>query len=265
MQKYWVITRQMIIRTLEFRSEIVVWILLDTIPFLVMFLIWNQLFSQQQTIRGLTLSQTIHYYLLVALISGFISSHFEEWRSDEIRNGKIDFFITRPLSYINEILFKELGGKLVYLAVFIPLYLLFFFASSYFFDVPGLNLGWQQLSLSLMLLGIGYIFSFVLALWIVLGTFWLEGSEGLKHFKWVTEAIFSGSLLPVVFMPDWLQRVVNILPFKYLYAVPIGVIQQTYQFSTGDGLYLFGLIISMIVITSIIWSKALYQYSSVGG
>ena len=265
MKKYWAIARQMIIRTLEFRAEIIIWIMLDAVPFLVMFLVWNKLFSQQEVIRGLTLGQTIHYYLLVALISGIIGCHFEEWRSREIKDGKIDFFMTRPLSYINEVLLKDLGGKMVYLVIFLPLYIFFFFFSQHIFDIPSLTLTLSQVSIVTLLLVSGYIFSFILSLWIVLGTFWLEGSEGIKHFKWITETVFSGSLLPVIFMPSWLQTVVYVLPFRYLYAIPIGVVQQTYSFGINDLIYVTTLLGGMVTVTSFMWARAVYQYSSVGG
>ncbi|HEX7017389.1 MAG TPA: ABC-2 family transporter protein [Patescibacteria group bacterium] len=264
MAKYIALLRYMVIRSLQFRSELVIWTILDAIPFLVLFLIWIGMYQDQDTIRGYTLHQTINYYLLVILIGAISDIHFEEWRSDEIRNGKIDFFLIRPLSYIHEILWKDIGGKVTYIAMFLPIFLLFLGITA------SLNLGTfafplSRLVLFLPLLILAYLINFMIGLWIVLGTFWLEGSHGLQHFKWVTITLLSGSMLPLAFMPSWMSQIVHSLPLKYLYAVPIGVVQGTYQFGAVDAVYLSATVIGMFLFSRWLWSKAVYQYASVGG
>jgi len=71
--------------------------------------------------------------------------------------------------------------------------------------------------------------------------------------------------MPLVFMPDWLQKIVLWLPFKYLYAVPIGIIQNTYRWSTIDVFYLSLVFLVMTMVTNWLWRKAMYQYTSAGG
>jgi len=72
-------------------------------------------------------------------------------------------------------------------------------------------------------------------------------------------------MLPLAFMPEWLQKIVNVLPLKYLHAVPIGVIQQTYNFQTRDMISLILTLSVFGILTIWLWRQAIRQYSSVGG
>src|SRR5680860_1069207 len=107
LRKYYLIFKYMFIRTLQFRAEIMIYSFLDIIPFLVLFFLWSAVYSGQEVINSYSFSDIIQYYILVIFIQRFTATHFEEWRSQEIRMGKIDYFLTRPFSYINEIISKE--------------------------------------------------------------------------------------------------------------------------------------------------------------
>lgn len=264
LNKYSALLRYMIISTLQFRAEMAIWTILDLVPFLVLFLVWISMYQGQTILHGYSLNQTIHYYLLVILIGTVSDVHFEEWRSKEIREGKIDFFLIRPLSYLEELLWKDIGGKIVYIALFIP-FLALFFGWLTTLGLGAMTIQPNQLVSFFILLILAYLINFMIGLWIVLGTFWLEGSHGLQHFKWVSITLLSGSMLPIAFMPDWIAALVNILPFKYLYAIPIGVIQGTYLLTKGDVIYLGLTLGSMYLASQWLWSKALYHYSSAGG
>src|SRR5690606_9292553 len=78
-----------------------------------------------------------------------------------------------------------------------------------------------------------------ISLCITLSTFWLENSFGLAHFKWIVVVIFSGSMLPPALLPSWLQTIIYALPLKYLYYVPIAVMQNQYIWAWRDTLTLF--------------------------
>jgi len=112
---------------------------------------------------------------------------------------------------------------------------------------------------------IAHTIQFFIALWIVLITFWMEGSSGLEHFKWIVLTLFSGAMIPVEFMPNWLKTLTNILPFRYVFSVPINILQNKYTLKTFDYIYLLVLMILTTVFTKILWSRAKLQYSSAGG
>jgi len=247
-------------KILQYRSEIIVWVFLDAIPFLVLFAILSSLYTQDETIRGLTLAQTSQYYLLVMLVSSMTDTHFENFRSEQVRTGKIDFFLTRPLSFFQEILLQDIAGRFFYFILYLPVIL----ATSVVLQVQLFPVGWQ-LATAVAVLISAYFINVMVSFWIVCGTFWLESAYGLEHFKMVSVTLASGALVPIAFMPDWLQTITRALPLKYLYAVPIEIMQGSYSLTSGDISYLAVIILFSGTFSWWLWRAAKRQYAGYGG
>jgi len=265
LKKYLAIYRYMFIRSLQFRTELVIYVLLDILPFFVLFFVWQAAFSGKTEINSFTLPQITQYYFLVMIIERVTSTYFENWRATEIREGKIDYFLTRPFSYINDVFSKDVGGKLVSLAISLPGLAVAFFLISLVLPVAPLSVAPHQIFIFIFFMITGYLIQFMIALWIVLLTFWFEGSSGLEHFKWISVSLFSGAMIPTTFMPTWIQSVYQFLPLKYIFAVPITYLQGTLSLTPGMFLELAIALLCMFGITRVFWHYALYQYSSAGG
>lgn len=265
-KKHFAFIRQNFLVTLQYRSETFLWIILDIIPFVALAYVWQSIFQAGGNKNGYTLAMVLQYYLLVIVIQRLSECHFENWRSEEIRNGAIDFFLIRPYSYIQQILTDELGGKLISIILFLPALVIF---SIFIFR---LDIGVASFAPSLLdivqfliLLTAAFIINFCFSLIIVCLTFWFEGSSGLEHFKWAIISLFSGGIMPVDLMPQKFQSVINHLPFKYLYIVPIKVLQGAYQITLSDWLTLGVYVGVLLAITSTLWRKGRRVYASAGG
>ena len=53
--------------------------------------------------------------------------------------------------------------------------------------------------------------------------FWLVQANGVRRVYLLLQGIFSGALIPLVFFPKVLQRLLLFLPFQYVTYVPIMV------------------------------------------
>lgn len=253
------------ILSLQFRTEIIVWMILDLLPFLVILFTWAAIYQNTDTLNGLTLPQMLSYYLIASFIQGVSGTHFERWRAEEIRLGKIDFFLIRPFSYLKEVFLSDIAGKLFYLCLFTPLYALFFILVMGLFELPMGQVKLFLLVQFLALLVLAYLVEFFIALLIVLLSFWFEGSEGLEHFKWISITLFSGALVPVEFMPAWLKKIVEFLPIQLLYRVPIEILQGRRELSISISLYATGFLLCLMLLSYFTWRKAVRRYASAGG
>lgn len=263
--KYWSLFVRGFIKSIQYRSEILVWFLLDMLPVLVLIFVWISIYAQKEAIGGYNLAQVLQYYFIAAMINAITASHFESWRVREIRDGKIDFYLTRPLSYLIEIAIRHLAGKALHLLITIPLFIGLWLILSVWLDFGTLTTSWLSLLQFLLLMLITFIIEFLIATIIVLIGFWIEGAEGLEHFKWISITIFSGWMIPVALMPDGLQHVVKQLPFRYMYDVPISILQDKAVLTAFDVLYASSFVAVLAGITWLIWRKAQYQYASSGG
>lgn len=263
--KYWSLFVRGFIKSIQYRSEILVWFLLDMLPILILVFVWISIYAQQDAISGYSLAQVLQYYLIAALINALTASHFEQWRVREIRDGKIDFYLTRPVSYLLEIGIRHLASKAFYLTITIPLFILLWGVLSAWLDLGSFSVSLA----SVLQFGLLMIFTFcielLIATAIVLVGFWIEGAEGLEHFKWISITLLSGWMIPVALMPHWLQAIVRQLPFRYMYDVPISILQGKAVLSVIDAVYAAGFVALLAALTWVIWKKAQFQYASAGG
>jgi ABC-2 type transport system permease protein len=264
-RKYSEIIKRSYIKAIAFRSEVFLWIVLDTLPMMVVLLVWASMYHNNTTFSGYDFSAILQYYFLVAIINGLTAAHFETWRVQEIRDGKIDYFLMRPYSYPLEILLREIGGKLFYMTFSLPFFAVTFLLIS---TLGSLSLPVIQplsATIFLCLLVTTFATEFLIGRIIVYAGFWFEYSEGLEHFKWIVITLLSGWMIPTAMMPTWLGTLVESLPFKYMYSVPIGVLQNTRDLRVYDALYIGAFIAVLITINKLMWNKAQYRYSSAGG
>lgn len=241
------------------------WIFLDILPTLVLLAVWTSIFATSPDIKGYTIATVTQYYLLVAIISNVTEVHFENVRVQQIREGKIDYFLTRPLPYLMEILLGVLANKAFFIMLSVPLFVALWLVLNQILPIAPLHMSLTQFLTGLGILGVALSMHIMIGLTIVLLGFWFEGAEGLEHFKWVTIALFAGSIAPPALLPPLLRQLISYLPFKYLYAVPISIWQGTYQLVMSDLIYLAVVLLIGIVGILGLWRAAAYRYSSAGG
>jgi ABC-2 type transport system permease protein len=264
--KYLALIKRSFILSITFRAEVILWLMLDSFPIIILLLVWASAYTNtQNSINGYSLEKIIGYYFLASLIDGITSTHFESWRVTEIREGKIDFYLTRPLSYLKELFFRDVGGKSYYLTIALPFFILFFYGLSKLVNINLPSAGILQLINFAFFLLLGYITQFLFGAIIVTLGFYFEHAEGLEHFKWLSTALFTGWMIPIPLMPSWLSKIVLALPLKYLFAMPIGIIQQTMSPHLGDYIYFISFISLLYIILLLLWRRAKYQYASAGG
>ncbi len=264
-KKYWAVIKHSLLQSFEYRAEIVSWVILSILPNFVLMLVWVSIYGKTTQLRGVTLAQMLQYFLLVTVINGLTATHFEQLRAREIREGKIDLFMTRPLSYPMMIFLKDVGGKIMYAFFLLPIFFVITFVLTKLLPIGNFNVGLPQVLLVAALLIGGYLTEFGFGLIASILTFWFEGADGLEHFKWIILTLFTGAMIPISFMPTWLRSIVTTLPLQYLYAVPIAIIQKTRTVGIFDFFYFAVFLGIMYMIAYFLWRKAIYKYSSAGG
>jgi len=164
--------------------------------------------SGQQAISGLTLNQTM-WYLMIAEAIMLSMPRPSRTISTAVKDGSIAYFLNKPFDfmlyqlaallgeYLIRILFNLLaGGIIVWLMVGPP---------------PVLS----ALPLVLVSMVLGWLISFCLSALIGLSAFVVEE---VSAFEWVYSKfllLLGGVLIPLDFLPAWLQKISLALPFAY--------------------------------------------------
>src|SRR5437588_11873725 len=100
--------------------------------------------------HGYTYGSMIYYYLLTIGVSNLVTPTEDEWQiAGDIREGQINSFLTKPLSYLAYRFSIFLSGRLVFTAVtIVPIALIFFFFRKYIV-LPNEWLSWLAAIVSL--------------------------------------------------------------------------------------------------------------------
>src|ERR1700675_483517 len=105
--------------------------LFGLIPLAGTVFLWRAVFKERGGgLHGYDYGSMIYYYLLTVLVSSLVVPTEDEWQiAADIREGQINSFLTKPMSYLAYRFSIFLSGRLVYTAVTIPpiIVILFYF------------------------------------------------------------------------------------------------------------------------------------------
>lgn len=201
---------------LVYRAVAVVWILTDTIPALVMPLLWRASFNGRATIAGFSPSDFTAYYLVLLLVTNLIQCHVMWDMATEIKEGRFSSFLIRPFSYRAMHYLGFLAWRLMRTVLFLPVFALVVFVFRH-------SLHWQDYQaggpfFASLILG-HFVSFFTTYAFGLLALFFVE-TRSLFNFWYMPLIIFSGQLAPLALFPPGWQTVAKFLPFRYTIALP---------------------------------------------
>jgi ABC-2 type transport system permease protein len=178
--------------------------------------LWSMVYASQGThaIAGLTLSATIWYFLAAEMIE--LGKFRHDVRiSAEVKDGSIAYALTRPYNYLVYHFFNGLGESVVRMALIfafgLPIALIYGGAP---------QIQWDTLPLVLVVFVLALVLDFIMASSIGLLAFVTEDTASFRLIYQKTIFILGGLLLPIDFLPDWLQGPARILPFSQVTYAP---------------------------------------------
>jgi ABC-2 type transport system permease protein len=181
---------------------------------------WTAVYAEQNTLGGLSLNQTLNYIILAQIfLPAATSTGTIYYFGDLMREGKIGIELLRPLDFQGAtyaFAISQIGVSMVtQLPLAIVAWLLFRF------QIPTNPLIWLAFLITL-LLGTGILFFFDWMLGCI--SFYSTETWGLSVLRFGFAAFFSGSLVPLTMMPEWLERITAVLPFAQALYMPVSIL-----------------------------------------
>lgn len=247
-----------------YRTHSMVSIFVGPVYFIVQYFIWTAVYGDSGSINGMELSEMIRYFGASALIA-YLVMDFADWNlAMLIRTGKYLTFALRPLNHRFFALSQKVGHRILgFIVEFIPCLLIFMFVFKV--DMQPAHLGWLIISVAL-----AFMMNFLINYCIGLASFWIVQTEGLRSAYTILSNVFSGMLIPLVFLPVPLQVIQFFLPFQYTSFVPVMVFLGKYSMGGIElsipaivGIQAIAVVV-MYFVSELIYKAAMKKFTAVG-
>ena len=224
---------------------------------------WRAVFASTATIGGLTLDQTLNYILLAQLFgdAAYVSNIIYDIGAG-LREGQITAALLRPLDYQAAMYVQNVAQLGINLFLKLPLAVFIWFV--YGLDLPSDPVVWLAFIVSL-LLGHAVMFCFD---WIIgCSAFYSTEIWGMSVVRFGVAMFFSGSLIPLTMMPDWLRTIAAILPFSQAVFLPVSILSGITPVSAMPRIWLMqiALLVGLVFLSRFVFRRALRVITVQGG
>jgi ABC-2 type transport system permease protein len=248
-----------------YRLNFVLWRVRNILRLLMIYFLWNGIFTTNRTIAGYSRPEMLTYVFLVLTVTAIVlSAPSADNVGGEISSGDLSNFLVKPISYLRYWFTRDLSSKLlnILFSVFevILLYLLLrpqiYFSSNPVF--------WLGAIISLVLAVPIYYLLSISARFV---SFWApEDTWGLGFLVLIFVEIFSGMIFPLDILPGIAQQLIQLTPFPYLIYYPISIFLGKLQ--GWELLRILGQTIIWFLITlkfcQFLWRRGLKVYGATG-
>lgn len=228
-------------------------------------MLWMALYRQNSSVFGVGLSQMLIY----STASIALSQAFTWWSGPHIyvesyvKNGKIILDLLKPVDFEHLLFFRGLSETLINFCFYtIPTFLL----ASIILKVKIFN-SLMQLLLFMIAVSLGYLILFLLNYLLALLSFVTLDLDGYLHAYHGIIAFCSGQVVPLWLYPSMLRKIIDVLPFKGVFYIPLSVLIgdiKGIEFVNAVFYQIFWIFI-LFIIGRIAWNSILKKIVIQGG
>jgi ABC-2 type transport system permease protein len=182
-----------------------------------MFALWRALLANGSGMEGFTWDQMKAYLLVVFVTTSLVSVFGDFSMANRIRDGMVAVDLTRPMDYQYARFAEMLGRTVIELAVALSIAAILGAATGAASPTP---VGAVLFTLSLVVV---VPLKFIVVYLSSLLCFWTQSYLGVLWARTALVSLLSGALVPLVFLPGWLQALAVVLPFVGMTATPAGL------------------------------------------
>ncbi|MGO4695654.1 ABC transporter permease [Paenibacillus sp. 2TAB26] len=263
---YMAVFRVGVQHSMEYRFHFFLGLLGAAFPILVQYFIWTAVYehSGKAALFSYSYGQIILYTILAGLVSKLIATQFEHQIADDIKNGGLNKYLIKPVSYFGYRLISFIGQKAIYYGI-TALFLICIIWISAARDV--LDIQVVRIILFAVTLWGALLLNFLIAYCICASAFYLHE---ISYFFVITSLlvnILSGGMFPLEIFGESVVKALQYTPFPYTIYFPVNVLSgKTGTMAMYQGLFIQGgWILLFLLISRLTWRVSIKKYSAVGG
>jgi len=225
--------------------------------------VWSTIARQQGgEVGGITPGQFAAYYIVWTLVRNMNIIFTPYGWEERIRTGELSGMLLRPVHPIHNDLGFFAGWKFVVIVLWLPIAAILSLLFQPTFDPRPIDVVVFAFAIwgAYLIRSVNY--------WILgMVTFWTTRVGPIFQLVFTAELLLSGRLVPLSLMPDWAQRLADVLPFKWTFGFPIeALVGRLPAPELLGGLAMQALWIAIGAIgVRVVWRFAVRHYGAVGG
>ena len=247
---------------LQYRVAVVIWLLglvLQPVIFLVVWLTVAE--SRGGQVGEFDKAALAAYYIVLMLVNHLTFDwHMFEmgWR---VRSGSFSPILLQPLHPIHRDISANVSYKAVTLLVLAPAtaFLIWYFEPAFGGEL------WTVAAFVPALI-LAFFVRFLVEWTVALLAFWFTDTSGLNQLYFVPLTLLSGKVAPLALMPEWIQFLADVLPYRWMIAFPVELLLGHLtpdEVITGFAAQITWLLLSLAIL-KLTWQRASKRYSAVG-
>ena len=267
LKRHLALTRAGIMESLQYRLGTAVTLFANLIYLVLVYFLWKAIYASAGTdvVNGMTFTDTMIYLILATALFNFLEM-FVVWdMSRSIQSGKIILDLLKPMRFREYTFWSYSGSHVVLFALtFIPTFIVVLIVTNGASPM-GLNLLWFAVATVLAL-----IVNFSMEMIVATICLYTESTWGINIVKETIVLLLSGASIPLAFFPEALRQVVDYLPFRAVYDIPLTILLEKNDTNTIEGLLpMFGLQLAWAVILTLagtlFWNHSVKKITVNGG
>ena len=267
LKRHLALTRAGIMESLQYRLGTAVTLFANLIYLVLVYFLWKAIYASAGTdvVNGMTFTDTMIYLILATALFNFLEM-FVVWdMSRSIQSGKIILDLLKPMRFREYTFWSYSGSHVVLFALtFIPTFIVVLIVTNGAIPM-GLNLLWFAVATVLAL-----IVNFSMEMIVATICLYTESTWGINIVKETIVLLLSGASIPLAFFPEALRQVVDYLPFRAVYDIPLTILLEKNDTNTIEGLLpMFGLQLAWALILTLagtlFWNHSVKKITVNGG
>ena len=242
---------------LEYRAEIVLWLLSGSLPIILMG-IWMQ--AAQGGKFELTPIEFARYFVAVFFVRQF-SIVWVIWDFEkEVVEGKLSMKLLQPLDPGWHHFVGHISERFARLPFILALVALFFILYPQAFWIPSL----PGLLLCMLALAMAFVLRFLIQYTFAMFAFWIERAAAIDELWLLVYIFLSGVIAPLELFPVVVRQIVLWTPFPYLIYFPAGLLMGLPVDVLKGFLVMLGWSLLFFICNRWLWHRGLKKYSGMG-
>ncbi|MDA0746465.1 MAG: ABC-2 family transporter protein [bacterium] len=259
---YWTAFKTALAEQFQYRAAMAIWMLFRILEPVIYLVVWSTVAQARGgQVGGYETGDFVAYYIVLMVVNQFTFTWIMFEFEYRVRQGELSPLLLKPIHPIHQDIADNLAYKLLTTVILFPtVALLVFLFQPSFHPQP-----WAIVAF-FPAMALAFLMRFFVEWTLALAAFWTTRVSAINQMYFVLGLFLSGRIAPISLLPEPVQLLANLLPYRWSLAFPVelflGRLTER-EMWTGFAAQAIWLALAFLIM-SFTWRRGLRRYSAVG-